>query len=143
MRTYFCPYTPGLSKPVKGTKKDFIPILSHLEIFVWLFSTRSISNCLVLFLQNLKCNFRIMLSSITLRLKVTYFTLTLNGQKHIWIDENVEIMAVFILEDSLSVWTNLGKHLLLVWLFVSIKRRAQDTLSVWTNYFTLCVVQDE
>ena len=28
-------------------------------------------------------------------------------------------MAVFILEDSLSVWTNLGKHLLFVWLFVS------------------------
>ena len=28
-------------------------------------------------------------------------------------------MAIFILEDALSVWTNLGKHLLLVWLFVS------------------------
>ena len=28
-------------------------------------------------------------------------------------------MAVFILEDALSVWTNLGKHLLFVWLFVS------------------------
>ena len=28
-------------------------------------------------------------------------------------------LAVFILEDALSVWTNLGKHLLLVWLFVS------------------------
>ena len=26
---------------------------------------------------------------------------------------------VFILEDALSVWTTLGKHLLLVWLFVS------------------------
>ena len=31
-------------------------------------------------------------------------------------------MAVFILEDILSVWTNLDKHLLFVWLFVcSIK----------------------
>ena len=28
-------------------------------------------------------------------------------------------MAVFILDDALSVWTNLGKHLLFVWLFVS------------------------
>ena len=28
-------------------------------------------------------------------------------------------MTVFILEDALSVWTNLCKHLLLVWLFVS------------------------
>ena len=28
-------------------------------------------------------------------------------------------LALFILEDALSVWTNLGKHLLLVWLFVS------------------------
>ena len=29
------------------------------------------------------------------------------------------LLAVFILEDALSVWTNLGKHLLLVWLVVS------------------------
>ena len=28
-------------------------------------------------------------------------------------------MAVFILEEALSVWTNLGKHSLFVWLFVS------------------------
>ena len=28
-------------------------------------------------------------------------------------------MAVFILEDALSVWTSLAKHLLFVWLFVS------------------------
>ena len=28
-------------------------------------------------------------------------------------------LAVFILEDALSVWTNLGKHLLFVWLYVS------------------------
>ena len=28
-------------------------------------------------------------------------------------------MAVFILEDALCVWTNLGKHPLFVWLFVS------------------------
>ena len=28
-------------------------------------------------------------------------------------------LAVFMLEDALSVWTNLGKHLLFVWLFVS------------------------
>ena len=28
-------------------------------------------------------------------------------------------MAVFILQDPLSVWTNLGKHLLFVWLFIS------------------------
>ena len=28
-------------------------------------------------------------------------------------------MAVFMLEDALSVWTNLGKHSLFVWLFVS------------------------
>ena len=29
------------------------------------------------------------------------------------------ILAVFILEDALCVWTNLGKHSLFVWLFVS------------------------
>ena len=29
------------------------------------------------------------------------------------------LLAVFILEDALSVWTNLGKYLLFVWLFVS------------------------
>ena len=29
------------------------------------------------------------------------------------------LMAVFILEDALCVWTNLGKHSLFVWLFVS------------------------
>ena len=28
-------------------------------------------------------------------------------------------LAVFILEDALYVWTNLGKHSLCVWLFVS------------------------
>lgn len=28
-------------------------------------------------------------------------------------------LTVFILEDALSVWTNLGKHSLFVWLFVS------------------------
>ena len=28
-------------------------------------------------------------------------------------------MAAFILEDALCVWTNLGKHSLFVWLFVS------------------------
>ena len=28
-------------------------------------------------------------------------------------------IAVFILEDALSVWKNLGKHSLFVWLFVS------------------------
>ena len=28
-------------------------------------------------------------------------------------------MAVFIIEDALCVWTNLGKHSLFVWLFVS------------------------
>ena len=32
---------------------------------------------------------------------------------------NTEKMAVFILEDALCVWTNLGKHSLFVWLFVS------------------------
>ena len=30
-----------------------------------------------------------------------------------------KIMAVFILEDALCVWTNLDKHSLFVWLFVS------------------------
>ena len=29
------------------------------------------------------------------------------------------IMAVFILEAVLSIWMNLGKHPLLVWLFIS------------------------
>ena len=34
----------------------------------------------------------------------------------------LKTLAVFILEDALSVWMNLGKHLLFVWLFVpSIK----------------------
>ena len=28
-------------------------------------------------------------------------------------------MAVFILEDALCIWTNLGNHSLFVWLFVS------------------------
>ena len=32
-------------------------------------------------------------------------------------------MAVSILEDALSVWTNLGKHSLFVWLFVSSVKR--------------------
>ena len=49
----------------------------------------------------------------------------------------VDTMAVFILEDALSVLTNLG-HSLFVWLFV-----AQDALCVWTNYLLLCVVQGE
>ena len=31
----------------------------------------------------------------------------------------LEKMVVFILEDALCVWTNLGKHSLFVWLFVS------------------------
>ena len=35
------------------------------------------------------------------------------------VDLNLPKMAVFILEDALSVWTNLGKHSLFVWLFVS------------------------
>ena len=34
--------------------------------------------------------------------------------------ENVEfILAFFIREDALSVWTNLGKHSLFIWLYVS------------------------
>ena len=52
-------------------------------------------------------------------------------------------MAVFILEDALSIWANLGKHLLFVWLFVSnIKTGTKKlyALSVWTNYLLLCVV---
>ena len=45
-------------------------------------------------------------------------------------------MAVFILEDGLSVWMNLAKHLLFVWLFVSIiKKGTRRIISVWTNYF--------
>ena len=35
---------------------------------------------------------------------------------------NQLLMAVFILEDALSVWTNLGKYLLFVCLFVSSKK---------------------
>ena len=31
----------------------------------------------------------------------------------------IEKIALLILEDALSVWTNLGKQLLFVWLFVS------------------------
>ena len=31
----------------------------------------------------------------------------------------LHILAAFILEDALCVWTNLGKHSLFVWLFVS------------------------
>ena len=41
--------------------------------------------------------------------------ITLEGIEKI----NTEKMAVFILEDALCVWTNLGKHSLFVWLFVS------------------------
>ena len=33
--------------------------------------------------------------------------------------DSQDSLAVFILEDALSVWMNLGKHLLFVWLFVS------------------------
>ena len=32
---------------------------------------------------------------------------------------SILIMAAFTLEDALSIWTNLGKHLLFVWLCVS------------------------
>ena len=35
------------------------------------------------------------------------------------VDLDLPKMAVFILEDALSVWTNLGKHSLFIWLFVS------------------------
>ena len=45
------------------------------------------------------------------------------------------LLSVFMLQDALSVWTNLGKHSLFVWLFVSnIKtgtrnNKSQDELS--------------
>ena len=48
-------------------------------------------------------------------------------------------LAVSILEDALSVWTNLGKHLLFVWLCVSIVRA--QYLSRPANYFSLCVLK--
>ena len=41
-----------------------------------------------------------------------------------------ERLAVFILEEALCVWTNLGKHSLFVWLFVFSVKTAQDALSV-------------
>ena len=37
-----------------------------------------------------------------------------------------QAMAVFILEDALCIWMNLGKHLL----FVSSVKTAQDALSI-------------
>ena len=40
--------------------------------------------------------------------------LTWNAKKLI----HINLLAVFILEDALSVWTNLGKHSLFVWLLV-------------------------
>ena len=36
-----------------------------------------------------------------------------------WKVRKTSRLAIFILEDALSVWTNLGKYLLFVWLFVS------------------------
>ena len=36
-------------------------------------------------------------------------------------------LAVFILQDALSVWTNLGKHSLFVWLFVSSVKTNNQT----------------
>ena len=41
----------------------------------------------------------------------------MDGSNHL--SQRAEILAVFILEDALRVWTNLGKHSLLAWLFVS------------------------
>ena len=38
----------------------------------------------------------------------------------------VSRLAVFILEDALSVWTNLGKHQLLVWLFASSVKKSSN-----------------
>ena len=32
---------------------------------------------------------------------------------------SILIMAAFTLEDALAIWTNLGKHLLFVWLCIS------------------------
>ena len=40
-------------------------------------------------------------------------------------------LTVFILEDALSVWTNLGKHSLFVWLFVfSVKTSTRRIIRV-------------
>ena len=47
------------------------------------------------------------------------------------------IMAFFTLEEALSVWTNFGKHSLLVWLYVSsIKMGTRRII-----HLLLCVVQ--
>ena len=48
----------------------------------------------------------------------------------------VYVMAIFILEDPLSVWMNLGKHLLFAGLYVS--RQEQDTLYIWMSYHLMC-----
>ena len=53
-----------------------------------------------------------------------------------------ERLAVFILEDALSVFTNLGKHFI-VRLVMRLKSgRAQDALCAWTNFPSKYVLKD-
>ena len=52
-------------------------------------------------------------------------------------------MAVFTLEDSFSVWTNLGKHSLFVWLLVSsIKKGARRIIRLDELSRLLCDLRE-
>ena len=46
-----------------------------------------------------------------------------------------ERMAVFILEDALSVWKNFGKHLLFAWLFVSSTKTGTRPIAGLHEFF--------
>ena len=52
------------------------------------------------------------------------------------------IMAVFILEDALSVWTNLGKHSLFVGLYVSSMKTGTRRIIRLDELSLLCDLND-
>lgn len=53
--------------------------------------------------------------------------------------QTTQSLAVFILQDALCVWTNLGKHSLSVWLLVSsIKKDARRIIRLDELSLLLC-----
>ena len=56
----------------------------------------------------------------------------INLSTEVSLSAQIEKMDVFVLEDALSIWTNLGKHLLFVWLFVcNIKTGTRGTMRLY------------
>ena len=47
-------------------------------------------------------------------------------------------MAVFILEDALSVWTNLANICCSLGYTSLVSRQEQDTLYIWMSYHLMC-----